>query len=96
MLTVPPIDDSMFRKEAIAMDAGKLRKAFLWIYTISRMDLTALAFETIIGVPKHADLVAHFEAFAFSGRVDLGNDSNSFMADRNGSLVLQSNTLHNV
>jgi hypothetical protein len=28
--------------------------------------------------------------------VDLGNDSNSFMTDRDGSLLVESNALHNV
>jgi hypothetical protein len=96
MLCISPINNCVFRKEAIALKPRELRRAILRIDTISGMETTALALETIVGVSQHADFVAQFEALAFSGSMDLGNDSNSFVADRGGSEVVWSNALHNV
>ena len=83
-------------KEAITLHTGDLCESIFGIGAECAMQLATIALETVVGIAHEADVVAHFETFAFGGRMNLGNDATSFMADDHRSPIVGSKALHDI
>ena len=79
MYRVPPVNNCILSEEAITLKPINLRTTILGVGTIAGVELTACALKTVVCISHEADLIPHFEPFAFSRRVDLGDGATRLM-----------------